>query len=735
MMPSDSPFKLVICPPILACCNNPIGREVTFSVPIGKVILACTNDKRRNRLAFSINRLDHINPSNKPSLETLEILLQSPAQSNSFPPSQGRRTAPSPAKRAAKMLERGFLGRASRALIDPTPIAADTAENRAILLKKHPIDSKDPFLGKTRPRPGQPITEEVILASIATIGKEKAPGLSGWTRPLLNLVSKAGSSVIAFLRLVSDMIRQGTAPGADLLCASRLIGLEKLDGGIRPFAIGDLIYKVAMKAILKTSFSSSMLLHFQLGVSSPGEVEPAIFHLEEAIAGPNKADFQYITSVDLHNAFNSGVRPSIASSVASFAPTFYKAATWAYNNPLLLVLPEGSTVASSKGVRQGDPIGPLLFSLSFTPTLEELARRLPGATLVAYLDDLYILSKDKGSLGIAREVPEKSPDERNLAKSKEITIKDLKYHGLKTLGTYIGPLEGRRAFLEEKLDTLQQAIAALQDLPKQHSLLLLRGSIHLLLRHLLRQLNPEGLSDLWERAVILIKEAIITLVARSPAERPEEPDPYLFSLPVREGGLGLPLHKELAQGLYQAAKETAKKILKDITSFFKASCPSLPTSEAQNPSQDQGKSAKEGLYKALGSRPYLNVQIEPLVQQDSSLRADLAVTIGNSRNFYDIQIVAISKDSAKEDPYSTLKEAANEKRRKYQSLGAFFHPLTFSAGGLIDQETSQTYKKLQELLGPFAASQLDLTIGLALTKTKAISAASIARDLPRRTHS
>ncbi|EGU72566.1 hypothetical protein FOXB_16925 [Fusarium oxysporum f. sp. conglutinans Fo5176] len=139
--------------------------------------------------------------------------------------------------------------------------------------------------------------------------------------------------------------------------------------------------------------------------------------------------------------------------------------------------------------------------------------------------------------------------------------------------------------------------------------------------------------------------------------------------------------------------------------------------------------------KALGSRPDLEVEIEPLVQQDSSLRADFAVTIGNSRYFYDIQIVAISKDSAKEDPYNTLKEAASEKRRKYQSLGAFFHPLIFSAGGLMDQETSQTYKKLQELLGPFAASQLDLTIGLALTKTKAISAASIARDLPRRTHS
>jgi hypothetical protein len=139
--------------------------------------------------------------------------------------------------------------------------------------------------------------------------------------------------------------------------------------------------------------------------------------------------------------------------------------------------------------------------------------------------------------------------------------------------------------------------------------------------------------------------------------------------------------------------------------------------------------------KALSSRPDLEVEIEPLVQQETSLRADFAVTIGNSHYFYDIQIIAISKDSAREDPFSTLKEAADEKRRKYQSLGAFFHRLIFLAGGLMDLETSQTYKKLQELLGPFAASQLDSAIGLALTKTRATSAVSIARDLPRRTHS
>ncbi|KAF9772960.1 hypothetical protein IL306_009287, partial [Fusarium sp. DS 682] len=234
------------------------------------------------------------------------------------------------------------------------------------------------------------------------------------------------------------------------------------------------------------------------------------------------------------------------------------------------------------------------------------------------------------------------------------------------------------------------------------------------------------------------------------------------------------------------AKETAQKTPEKISSFF---APYLSAPQAQVP--DQGKSAREvfseinkkkletylqtlpapyqqarlenatylgcnhedtckgasrrwiarynainkAFVRALNSWADLEVEIEPLVQQESSLRADFAVTIGNSRYFYDIQIVAISKDSVREDAYSTLKEAADEKRRKYKCLGAFFHPLILSAGGLMDQETSQTYKKLQELIGPLGASQLDSAIGLALTKTRAISATSIARDLPRKTHS
>jgi hypothetical protein len=60
------------------------------------------------------------------------------------------------------------------------------------------------------------------------------------------------------------------------------------------------------------------------------------------------------------------------------------------------------------------------------------------------------------------------------------------------------------------------------------------------------------------------------------------------------------------------------------------------------------------------------------VDKDFSLQADLAVALGTSRYYYDIQIVAIAKDSAREDPYETLREAAEGKSRKYRCLFAFF---------------------------------------------------------------
>jgi hypothetical protein len=83
---------------------------------------------------------------------------------------------------------------------------------------------------------------------------------------------------------------------------------------------------------------------------------------------------------------------AIASSVARYAPTLYKIAAWAYNQPSLLVTLNQEGLASVEGARQGDPLAPLFFSLAIRPTLEALQKALPNAVIIAYLDDIYILN-------------------------------------------------------------------------------------------------------------------------------------------------------------------------------------------------------------------------------------------------------------------------------------------------------------------------------------------------------
>lgn len=169
-----------------------------------------------------------------------------------------------------------------------------------------------------------------------------------------------------------------------------------------------------------------MLQPNQLGVNSTGGVEPILFLLDNVIRGPNTLKIRQIASLDLVNAFNRIGRTSLASAVAKYAPTLYRAAKWAYNQPSILVTNSGQTLASAEGVRQGDPIAPLLFSIAIRPLLEHLQKALPKATIIAYLDDIYILSPESiPILPVVVEAFKDSPVGLNQQKSAEYSITQL----------------------------------------------------------------------------------------------------------------------------------------------------------------------------------------------------------------------------------------------------------------------------------------------------------------------
>lgn len=90
-----------------------------------------------------------------------------------------------------------------------------------------------------------------------------------------------------------------------------------------------------------------------------------------------------------------------------------------------------------------------------------------------------------------------------------------------------------------------------------------------------------------------------------------------------------------------------------------------------------------------------------------------------------MQVVAVFKALVKSNWQHTLREAAEEKKRKYKAYGSSFQPLIFSAGGFMEQTTAKQWKAFQKALGSTAAGYLEATIALSLSRTRAISAISI----------
>jgi hypothetical protein len=464
-------------------------------------------------------------------------------------------------KRAEILMGKGLMGRAGRVLFDSSKVA-DASDplvmEKLEKLQCPPDNAQLPRSGTARP---SAITQASVAVAVNSLSVDTGSGPSGWSAFLLKKVFQQSECFQKFLGFLVNQIAQGKAPCAELLCASRLVPLKKDDGGIRPIAVGEIFYRVASKSVLSTQKSPKSLLREQLGVGTPGGVEPIITKIRDHLNLQDK----FIMKLDFTNAFNSMSRQVIMQAALEKNPQLCRFLRWSYGGPSILLVQTGSKnpvyLHSAQGVKQGDPIGPYLFSLGYADILKTLQDSLKNqAEVWSYLDDTYVFGTVALKDTIIKTVNQffrYDPGGLHLNQQKTGIYDSVDYHdsGLKALGTALGTLKYRRDFLEENIASMKSKLSAMSDLSKQSAQLLLRTSVIPSMMHIMRNLDSVDLMNIWEEADRLTLEFLSKLI--SPTTEFEDYFPLLATLPCRKGGLGFISMHRVQPIAYLAATDAA----------------------------------------------------------------------------------------------------------------------------------------------------------------------------------
>lgn len=466
---------------------------------------------------------------------------------------QESRAEPTLSDRVNAQVRQGRLNRAARILEDGLGSAPLDDDALSRLKALHPFEP-EPAIHGTGPTPVK-VAKRRVQKAIRKLNRDSSGAISGWDASLLKLAAKE-PDFVEFLCALTTMIASGTAPGQMLLLASRGVALKKDNhGAVRPIAVGEVFYRIAATAIGYACRTKGDLLPCQFGVGTPGGVEPLIHSYDTALCQQPEQDRTMI-AIDLKNAFNSVSRRTMSAAVRQHCPSLVRFFKWAYGKHTAIVLHDRHAhsthqITSAAGVRQGDPLGPYLFSLAYRTQLERIRNHLAEAdveivetTVLAYLDDTILLVPTSQADAAYAAVLD-AFDGQALAdgfiirpdKTVRTSSAQVAEEGVKLLGTCIGAETARAAFFRSKLSKLESMLEKLPSLRKQDAQLLLRFCLLPRMQHLQRTMDPSGIHDCWAAHDAAFARTLSTLCGgldHLPRTK------RLAELPARYGGLGFP---------------------------------------------------------------------------------------------------------------------------------------------------------------------------------------------------
>ncbi|CAI5477839.1 unnamed protein product [Closterium sp. Yama58-4] len=217
------------------------------------------------------------------------------------------------------------------------------------------------------------LSVEVLGQAIHSAARASAPRLSGWVTEHLRDTFLTEPAYLphlleAFTQWTKGEVAERVRPW---LTASNPVGLSKPNGDVRPVAIGEVLPRILSRAICIV-LRPKMMSHFapcnQFGFGSRSGVEVLAHAFRSAISThPSWCALQ----IDVANAFNSFHRREI--------------------DLYLRAGPFVEALASERGSRQGDPLGPFLFAFTQQLVMEPTKTEFADLLFLSYADDTYIL--------------------------------------------------------------------------------------------------------------------------------------------------------------------------------------------------------------------------------------------------------------------------------------------------------------------------------------------------------
>ena len=289
------------------------------------------------------------------------------------------------ARVAAKLEEGDFKG-AVRVASSDVSFAPTNSTTLDLLRDKHP-PPRQPY-SSIPPQDNNSIGMEVTSSDVNDAIRSFPPGSAGGPDGLRPqhlkdlLLSRSVMGATHLLDAVTHFTNFVIKEARSYHFGASLVALNKSSGGVRPIAVGcvlrRLVAKCASSAIRDEM--GSHLAPLQLGFGTCLGAEAAVHASRHFVH--NLQTGHLLLKVDIRNAFNCLRRDKMLQSVLCQVPSLYRLVHSAYNQPSLLFF-GNNIIESAEGVQQGDPLGPLLFSL----TIHQLILSLKSDLRLFYLDD------------------------------------------------------------------------------------------------------------------------------------------------------------------------------------------------------------------------------------------------------------------------------------------------------------------------------------------------------------